>query len=76
MQREEGAHERSQYVGNIAHVHDDRHEDIGEFVGIRACLEQFVVDFFKIADRLFFVREYFDHFAALHHLFDEAVDLS
>ena len=64
VQCEPRADKGREHVGNVAQVHDDRHEDVGELVRFGARLAQLVVDFFKVGDRLLFVGEHLDDFAA------------
>ncbi len=76
VQREPRTDEGGQHIGNVSDIHNDRHKDIGEFIGLRTRFAKLFVHLFKVLDRLLLMREDLDDLASFHHLFDKTVNFA
>ena len=74
-QDECGTHHADEHIAQVAQVAVDRHDDIGDAVGIISAVAQLLVDALKLLDSLSLVAEDLDHTLAGHHLLNIAVDI-
>ena len=67
------ADKRTQNIGDVAQIANDRHQDIGIFICFVGSFAQILIDLIEFLDRLLFMREHLDDLRAFHHFFDISV---
>ena len=67
---------RHQHIQQVADVGHDRHQNVGEGIGVFRTFAQRIVEYVKLLFALFFMAEHFDDLLATDHFLNVAVDLA
>ena len=72
--RQQTADHRAEHIAQVAHRHRQRHDGVGDAVGVVGALAEGIVELLEAREILFLVAEDLDDLLAVHHLLDIAVD--
>ena len=71
---QQAADHRAEHIAQVAHRHRQRHDGVGDAVGVVGALTEGIVELLEAREILFLVAEDLDDLLAVHHLLDIAVD--
>ena len=71
---QQAADHRAEHIAQVAHRHRQRHDGVGDAVGVVGALAEGIVELLEAREILFLVAEDLDDLLAVHHLLDIAVD--